>query len=106
MMQLAWRDSAAAASSPPPTVADVGATGGYSDERSPWSYWISGSKQPGSALIWAWNANAADTRGVIGGVATQKAVQWRKIEFLTSEFGLRPWYCEVLEASARPVRKC
>jgi hypothetical protein len=106
MMQLAWRDSAAAASSPPPTVADVGATGGYSDERSPWSYWISGSKQPGSALIWAWNANSQDTRGIIGGVATQKAVQWRKIEFLTGEFGLRPWYCEVLEASSRPVRKC
>jgi len=105
MMQLAWRD-AARARLPAPTAADVGATGGYSAERSPWSYWISGSRQPGSALIWAWNANAGDTRGLIGGKATQKAVQWRKVQFLAAEFGLRPWYCEVLEASGRPVKKC
>jgi hypothetical protein len=103
MMQVAWRDPAQAGA---PTAGDIGPLGGYSAERSPWAYWFSGSRQPGSSLIWAWNANAADTRGLVGGVATQKAVQWRKIAFLTAEFGLRPWYCEVLEASGRPVKKC
>jgi hypothetical protein len=103
MMQVAWRDPSSQGA---PTIADIGATGGYSEERAPWAYWISGSRQPGSSLIWAWNANAQDTRGIVGGAATHKAVQWRKVQFLAAEFGLRPWYCEVLEASARPLRRC
>jgi hypothetical protein len=108
MMQVAWRVAppAGGAGASAPTVAEIGALGGYSAERSPWAYWLSGSRQPGSALIWAHNSNSADTRGLVGGVATQKAVQWRKISFLTAEFGLRPWYCDVLESSSRPVKKC
>ena len=56
-----------------------------------------------SWLIWCWNANSGDTRGLVGPQTTWREVQWTKVRTLTKSFGLRPWFCSA--AAAKVAKK-
>ncbi|KAF8068194.1 zinc finger CCCH domain-containing protein 18 [Scenedesmus sp. PABB004] len=46
-----------------------------------------------SWFFWSWNANAGDTKGLVGPADSWRDVQWSKVRLLTQLYGLRPWYC-------------
>ncbi|GBF93295.1 glycoside hydrolase [Raphidocelis subcapitata] len=59
-----------------------------------------------SWLVWAWNANSGDTRGIVGPQTTWREVQWTKVRALVRSWGLRPWFCAALPAGDAAAYGC
>jgi hypothetical protein len=55
---------------------------------------------PLSWFFWSFNANSADTKGLVGPNDTWRDVQFTKVRLLSQLYGLRPWYCSLAAAAS------